>query len=101
MQNVELTETDAASAHFFHGALIFAAPGIGEGEVIQRDGFRLELRLGFAGDRGSPIDERAEHVEKQSFHRKRHGLFIAHGGAPCQSGGTSKLKVVNDVARGF
>src|SRR6516165_4238246 len=92
MQNVELAKTDAASTYFFHGALIFAAPGVSEGEVIQRDGFRLEHRLGLARDRGSPIDERSEHVEKQGLHRKRHRLFIAHGGAPCQSGGDVKIQ---------
>jgi len=34
----------------------------------------------------------AEHVEKQGFRRKRHELFIAHGGAPCQSGGDVKIQ---------
>jgi hypothetical protein len=58
-------------AEKFQTPSLFAALGVGEGQVIQRDCFGLEQRLGFAGDRGSPIDERAEHVEKQGFDRER------------------------------
>lgn len=86
MKNIEPAKANAASAHFFQSALIFAAPRVGKSEIIQRDRFRLQQRLGLASDRASLIDKCAEYVEKQGFHRQRHGLFIAHGGAPCQSG---------------
>jgi len=36
VQYVELAERYAAGAHLVHGALIFAAPGIGEGGPIER-----------------------------------------------------------------
>jgi hypothetical protein len=58
-------------------ALIFAAPGVGKkSEITHRDRGLSKF-----------ANERAEHVEKQGFHRQRHGLFIAHGNASCQSGG--------------
>src|SRR6516164_11466101 len=70
MKNIEPAKANAASAHFFQSALIFAAPRVGKSEIIQRDRFRLQQRLGLASDRASPIDKCAEHVEKQGLHRK-------------------------------
>jgi hypothetical protein len=77
VQYVELAERYAARAHLVHGALIFAAPGVGEGEPVERKSERLEHHLGLARNRRAPIDHRAEHVEEQGFHRDCHEILLA------------------------
>ena len=72
MQHVELAERNTAAAHFVHGALVLAAPGIREGEPVELITLRLQHRLGLARNRGAPIDQGAEDVEEQRFDRDRH-----------------------------
>ncbi len=78
VQYVEFSEADVARAHFLHRALIFTAPSVGEGRPVEgvaewfKHGFRL------AGDGRSPIDERAEDIEEQGFHRGRHPIDLSH-----------------------
>ena len=72
MQHVKLAEADAAGAHLIHGALVFAAPGIREGEPVERKTLRLQHRLGLARNRRAPVDQGAEHVEEQRFDSDRH-----------------------------
>ena len=67
VQDVELAERQPAGADFLHRRLIFAAPGVGKGEPVERMAERLEDRLGFARDAGAPVDQRAEHVEEQAL----------------------------------
>ena len=87
MEDIEFAKTDTARPHLFHGALVFATPGISESKVVERNALALEQRLRFARDRISPIDQRTEDVKKQRFHRNGHGLGIAHLGASRQSAG--------------
>ena len=68
VQHIELAEGNAAGAHLFHCALIFAAPGVGERRPVARVAARFQQRLDFARDRRAPIDQRAEHVEEQGFY---------------------------------
>ena len=77
VQYVELAERYAAGAHLVHGALIFAAPGVGKGRPIERKTKRFEHRLGLARDRGPPIDQGAEHVEEQGFYGNGHCILLA------------------------
>ena len=50
VQHVELAERDAAGAHLLHGGLVFAAPGVREGEPVEgvaerrEDASRLRAR---------------------------------------------------------
>ncbi len=64
MQHVELGEFDTASAHLLHGALVLAAPGIGECEPVERTSARLEHCLGLARNGAAPIDDRAKYIEE-------------------------------------
>src|SRR5262249_12619610 len=73
MQHVELAERHAARAHLVHRGLVFGAPGIGEGEPVEQVALRLEDDFRFARDAGTPIDQRAEHVEEQRLHAGRGG----------------------------
>src|SRR5215472_17796 len=59
VQHVEFAKGDPTCPHLFHGALIFAAPGVCERGIIEADAFRLQQRLGFPRDRVLPIDQRA------------------------------------------
>ena len=67
-----------AVAHLVHGGLIFVAPGIREGEPVERVALRLEDRLALARDRGAPVDHGAEHIEEQGFD----GCGIEHEAFP-------------------
>src|SRR5215472_13420416 len=71
MQDVELAKWDAAGAHLFQGALIFAAPSLGEGEIVQLNAFWFQQGLGLAGYRAPPVDQCPEHVEEQSLYPER------------------------------
>jgi hypothetical protein len=76
MQGVELGERNAPALHLLHGGLVFAAPGIREGEPIQRMPERCQDALALAGDAGAPIDEGAEDVEEQGFDVVRHAIKV-------------------------
>ena len=75
MQHVEFAERYAAGAHLFHAGLVFGAPRIGEGEPVERVPARFENALGLTRDAGTPVDQRAEHVEEQRLHG--HGVLPA------------------------
>ena len=77
VQYVELAERYAAGAHLVHGALIFAAPGVGESGPIKRKTKRFQQCFCLARDRGAPIDQGAEDIEEQGFHRHSHGTLLA------------------------
>ena len=73
VQYVEFSGSEVPRANFLHRALIFAAPSVGEGRTVERVTERFEQGFRLAGDRRSPIDEGAEDIEEQGFHRGRHG----------------------------
>jgi hypothetical protein len=50
MQDIELAERNAPGAHFFHRALIFTAPGVGEGGIVEHQALWLEQGLGLTGN---------------------------------------------------
>src|SRR5215472_2449684 len=86
MQHVELAKADAARTHLLHGALIFAAPGVGEAEPVERSKtVRLQRRPGLARNRIAPIDQGAENIEEQRFDRDRHAPgVLAQPRSECQ-----------------
>ena len=71
--------------HLLHRRLILAAPGVGECDPVERMAERLEDCLGFAGDAGAPVDQRAEHVEKQSLGKCCHAAMIANCRGPAKA----------------
>src|SRR5689334_21916138 len=73
VQDVELAERDAAGAHLFHRSLIFATPGVREGQPIERIAAGRQQGLRLARHRGAPVDQRAEYIEEQGFYHERHG----------------------------
>src|SRR5262249_17749009 len=73
VQHVELAERDTAGAHLVHGRLVLAAPGIREGEPVERQAERLERDLGLARDARAPVDQRPEYVEEQRLRRRMRG----------------------------
>src|SRR5262245_1314142 len=79
MQHVELAERDMPVAHLIHRALVFPAPGVREGEPVDRDAKRLEHLLGLARDAVTPIDQRAEDVEQQSLGFFGHDDYTVNG----------------------
>ena len=95
MQHVELAERNAAGAHLFHAGLVFAAPRIGEGEPVKRMSPRLENALGLTRDAGTPVDQRAEHVEEQR--PDRHGVPLLH---PHDPAGSMPLDLSTSAAAG-
>ena len=44
VQHVELAERDAAGAHLFHAGLVFAPPGVGEGDPVEVVAQGLRIR---------------------------------------------------------
>src|SRR5215471_7315380 len=67
MQYVELAEGNVPVAHLIHRALVFPAPGVREGEPVDRGAERLEHLLGLARDAGAPVDQGAEDIKEQRF----------------------------------
>ena len=65
VQDVELGEGLPAGAHLLHAGLVFGAPGIGEGDPVEPMAERGQNPLRLAGDRGPPVHQGAEDVEKQ------------------------------------
>ena len=72
VQYVELAERDAPCPHFFHRWLIFRAPRIGERRPIQRIAERRQNLLCLAGNAGTPVDQRAEHIEENRLDGRLH-----------------------------
>jgi hypothetical protein len=72
VQHIELRERDAAGTHLLHGRLVLAAPGVGEGRPVRPVAERFEHRLRLPRDAAAPVDQGAEHVEKQRFHFARY-----------------------------
>ena len=81
-----LAERHAGPSAFLHRRLVLAAPGVGEGEPVERMAERLEDCLGLARDAGAPVDQRAEHVEEQSLGERCHAAMIANCRGPAQGG---------------
>jgi hypothetical protein len=69
MQHVELGKGRAPRPHLLHGGLIFAAPGVSEGEPVDVMAERRQDRLRLARNRAAPVRQRAEHVEEQGLGR--------------------------------
>ena len=65
MHDVQLHIGKAAGTDLFHGGLIFIAPRVRECDPIDRNPQRLQDQLRLAGNTGPPVDEGAEHVEKE------------------------------------
>src|SRR5256885_9825931 len=70
MQHIELAERSTAGADLFHRRLVFVAPGVCEGEPVERIAERLENNLCLTRDTGAEIDQRTEDVAEQSPHSR-------------------------------
>ncbi len=75
VQHVELGERDAPRAHLLHAGLVFAAPGVGEGFPVEAVAEGGQDAFGLARDRCSPVDDGAEHVEKQCSDTDDRGFY--------------------------
>src|SRR5581483_3691082 len=81
VQNVELGERDAPGADLLHARLVFAPPGVGEGEPVKLVAEGGEDFFGLARDRGAPVEQRPEHVEEEGLDAADGGV-LGHAPAP-------------------
>src|SRR4029450_9040959 len=82
MQHVEAAERNATVADLVHGRLIFSPPRIRERDTVDRMAEGAKKALGLAGDAGAPVDQRAEHVEQESFAEDGHRRRTIRAGLP-------------------
>ena len=78
VEDIELGERDLTRADLLHRGLILIAPGVREGEPVERVAHRLEDELALPRDRRAPIHDRAEHIEDESLDwgGVEHGCFL-------------------------